>query len=218
MTIQLELNGVKIKRQIPTIWAEISFKQFLGLEPLGQDYVKVLAFFLEMDEETLRKAKIYGLDGILIALKFLNTKCELTIPIKILSYDLPKDLGLETIGQYADLREDLITTKEFTPQQRLERYTLYCAIYACKPYDWQKAESMRDEFLNAPALEVLAIGHFTLMKLIGLNSDMRPGSQSLRTRTRIRKFRQAFRIWLNGMGIMVRYYIWNAKRAILGKS
>lgn len=218
MNIELELNGVKITRKIPISWAgpdAVTFGQFIDLEPLQQDKVKVLAYFLGMDDATLRKARITGLDAILLALDFLSTQPELSIPEKIMGHSMPKDLAFETIGQYADLRDDLKNTQDMTGLDRLKRYPLYCATYACRPYDWQKAEAMKEEFMNAPAAEVLAIGHFTLLKLIGLSVPTKPTSQTLRTR--LKKLKQVLSVWARNTGFMVRYYIWRGKQAIAGK-
>lgn len=219
MDIQLELNGVKITRKIPIGWAgpdAVTFGQFLDLESMQQDKVKVLAYFLGMDDATLRRAKITGLEAVLLALGFLGTQPELIIPEKIMGYAVPKDLAMESIGQYADLRDDLKLTQDLTGIDRLKRYPLYCATYACRPYDWKKAEAMQAEFMNAPAAEVLAIGHFTLLKLIGLSAPTKPTSPTLRTR--LKKAKRAFRVWLRNTGFMVRYYIWRGKQAIAGKT
>jgi hypothetical protein len=213
MKVELELNGVKTNRDIPLSWNEVTFKQFLELEPMGKDLVKLLAFFMGIEEDVLRRAKITGLDTVLKSLAFLQEKMELSIPKQILGHVIPKDLGFETIGQYADIRDSL--KAEMTPIQRLEKYPLYCAIYACRPYDWQKAEAMAPEFFNAPAPEVLAIGHFTLLKLIGSSLPTKPSSPSLRIR--IKKFKQDLRIWVRNTAIMARLYIWKKKQAIAGK-
>jgi len=218
MNIELELNGVKITRKIPTSWAgpdAVTFGQFIDIEPLQQDKVKVLAYFLGMDNVTLRKARITGLEAILLALGFLNTQPDLSIPEKIMGHPVPKDLAFETIGQYADLRDDLKNTQGMSGLERLKRYPLYCATYACKPYDWQKAEEMKEKFMNAPAGEVLAIGHFTLVKLIGLSAPTKPTSPT--PPTRLKKLRQGLTVWVRNTGFMARYYIWRGKQVIAGK-
>lgn len=174
MTISVTIQGRTVKRDIPTRWAEVTFKQFLELDSCGEDYAKVLSLFTGIDDATIRKASITKLDSVLEMLGFLRTKIPTDLPESICGYKLPKDLGFETVGQYSDLKQDLNDSKDLTPTQRIEKYTLYCAIYACKAkygeYDWQKAEEMRDEFLNAPVTEVLAVGNFTLLKLIALRN------------------------------------------------
>lgn len=207
MKITITVDQVVFERNLPTSWDEVTFGQFLKLEECGQDYAKIVGMFLGMDADIIRRAKIRDLDGILLKLRFLNDEVPLSLPKKMLGYDIPKDLGLETIGQFMDFKKDV--AEERTPRERLARYATYCAMYACKPYDWQKAEAMAPEFLNAPASEVLAVGHFTLLKLIGSATNTK--NDSPRLRTRLRRFKQALKNWLRNTGIMLRYYIWRLK-------
>lgn len=215
MKITLELNRVKVDREIPTSWSQVPFKQFLKLSDCGQDYVKILSLFLGLDHETVRKAKISGLDTVILSLNFLATQPPLEIPKTILGYDIPKDLGFETVGQFMDLKKYVETSRGLTPAEQLERYTLYCAMYATKPYDWQKAEAMAEQFLDAPASEVLAVGHFTLMKLIGLTAPMQ--KHSPKANTRWKSFRQALTVWLRNTGVMLRYYFWKKRQDLSGQ-
>lgn len=211
MLIEIELNRIKVKKELPSSWQEVTFKQFLKLSECGSDYVKIFALFLGIEEETIRKAKIYGLEAVLISLNFLNTQPDLAIPDSILGHQIPKDLGFETIGQLMDLKEDTKNTQDLTPIQKLERYTVYCAMYALKPYDWKKAEEMAPEFLNAPAPEVLSVGHFTLMKLIGLTASTKQLSQ--KRSPRFKRYRQGLRVWLRNTEVMARYYLWRRTKA-----
>ena len=81
MKITLELNGVKLEKDIPISWKEVTFKQFLQLLKCNDDMVKIISIFTEIEEETLRKAKIYNLDILINLLSFLKTDMTLTIPL-----------------------------------------------------------------------------------------------------------------------------------------
>lgn len=209
MKINIELNGVATWRDMPTSWADVTFGQFLRLEACGNDPAKIFELFLGIEADVIRKAKIHGLDQIMLKIKFLQEQPPMDLPTAVLGHPIPKDLGLESLGQYIDLRQDVDNGAKRTPREALERYPVYLATYACKPYDWQDAEAMAPKFLDAPASEVLAVGHFTLLKLIGLSVPTPKSSQNLRTR--LKSFRQGLRIWVRNTGIMARYYIWRLK-------
>ena len=116
---------------------------------------------------------------------------------------------MDTVEQYEDLKQSLRESKDFEPKQQLEQYALYCAIYACRQefgdYDIKKAESMVKYFYNAPAMEVLAVGNFTLLKLIGLKR--RTSGFSPKPSTRLKRWRLALTGWLKLMAFSLRYAI-----------
>jgi hypothetical protein len=199
MNIVIKPSIGYINKFFPTRWDEVPFHQFLDIDDCGDDYVKLFALFTGLEEEVVRKASIEKLDDVIEMLGFLKTKVPTPLPKTICGYTIPKDLGFETVGQFSDLREDLKNSNNLTPRQTIEKYTLYCAIYACKEkfgeYDWKKAESMRDEFMNAPVTEVLAVGNFTLLKLIALKNNTRPNFQPRHTlRTKLKRAFLAFRL------------------------
>lgn len=210
MKITLELNGVKLEKDIPTRWEEVSFKQFLALLKCEDDIVKIISLFTEIDEETLKKAKIYNLEIIINLLSFLKTEMDLTVPDTCLGYKIPKNLEFESIGQYQDLKLEASTMKE----NDVEKYALFCAIYATSPYDFKEAEKKKDEFLNAPCGEVVAIGNFTLLKLVELSSGIKVKSP-LRT-TPTKKFWRDLIAFRKSLAFTLRYYIWKKKLRIGG--
>lgn len=197
MKITATLNNVKIERTIPTGWEQVTFGQLIELSDCGDDRAKALSVFLKIDAETIRKAQIVNLDSVLAVLSFLETDIFTVVPPKILGYELPKDLGFETVGQYQDLKENLKLSQGLTNKEALAKYPLYVAIYACKAkhghYDWRLAEDMADEFLQAPCTEVMGIGNFTLAKLIGSTVNIKKNSQSQNT------LMKRFRLALTGL-------------------
>jgi hypothetical protein len=210
MKITLELNGVKVEKEIPTRWKEVSFKQFLKLLEAGDDMAKILSIFTEIEEETLRKAKFHNLEIIISLLSFLKTDMNLVVPETCLGYKIPKNLEFESVGQFQDLKLEAMTMKE----KDIERYALFCAIYATNPYDFKEAEKKKEEFLNAPSEEVMAIGNFTLMKLVELTSGLTP--KSLHRNIRTKKFWRGLIVWLRNLDFTLRYYTWKKRHPIGG--
>lgn len=215
MRVEIAHNKLRYDRNFPTSWDQVNYGQFLDLTDCVTDEVKIFTVFTGIPADIIKKAKITGLDSVIAVLGFLRTPPVEILPKTILGYPLPADLGFETLDQYTDLKDDLDKSGELKGKDALVKYPLYCAIYACKAkygeYDWKLAESMADEFLKAPAPEVLAIGNFTLAKLIGLNLSIDPGSR--KKITRMRRYRLVLKAWALNMVTTVRSNLW-PKRTI----
>lgn len=211
----ISLNGVKVSHELPTTWAEVKFKHFLAVARSPKDTTAILSVLTGIEYETLKKAKIANVDDIILAISFFNQDAELKVPEKILSYTVPKDLGFECTAQYEDLQLHLKECKDKNVSEvdMLAFYPLYCAIYACsqkhEAYNWQKAEEMAEEFMNAPATEVLAIGNFTLLKLIGLKLGIKKDAP--KPVTRLMRWRLVLKSWVMSLVLPVQLYIWKRK-------
>lgn len=209
------LNGVKVNRELPTSYQEVKFKDFVAIAKSPKDINSILAVMTGFDKEVIRKAKITNVEDIIRALAFFNQDATLTVPETILGYKVPKDLGFETTGQYEDLKLHLkeLRDKKATDMDMMECYPLYCAIYTCAQkygdYDWEKATYMQEEFQNAPATEVLAIGNFTLVKLIGLNLGIKKDSH--KPVTRMQRYRLVLKSWVNSLVLPVQLHIWKRR-------
>lgn len=206
MKITATLNGVKVEREIPLSWSEVNFNQFVRLSKCGNDFAEILSVFTDIEPDTLRKAKISNLELVRNALQFIeNEKIDETLPDSILSYRMPKNLELETIGQFEDLKLEVAELKD----KGIEKYAMFCAIYACNPYDYQKAIELSKEFLNAPCSEVVAVGNFTLLKLIESSPH---GQKSIqKANSRMRKLKLAMKGYLKRLAFTVRYYLWKRR-------
>ncbi len=216
MIIQITLNGVRTSKDIPLSWKDVTFRQFIALQECKDDFIKVMSLFTGIEPEIIKKALIDNLDGLILALGFLKTEPLQVKPTAILGYDLPKDLGFETIAQFEDVKDTLKKAKDMTVLDHLKLYPLYCSIYACRPYDWVKAEELQDKFFDAPCQEVLGVGNFTLAKLIGLKLSTGQKSQSRSILPK--KFRQALTVWLMRLDFTVRSFFWKKKQVINEKS
>lgn len=217
MKITIELNKVKVTKDIPISWEEVTFRQFLDLAEAGNDRAKILSVFTGIEPDTLRKARITNFDKINTLLGFVerNDISIDRIPQKILGYKIPKNLELETIGQFEDLK---LQAKSITDNSKesLAAYTRMCAIYCVSPYDWSEAERIAPYFMDAPCGEVLAVGNFTLMKLMPLNKS---GLKNLLKPNSIRKrLKLAMIAYINRLAFTIRYYTWKRKLRLTEKS
>lgn len=217
--------GKKLKTvSIPTRWPEVTFRQLLGINEANDDWLKIFGIFLDEPADAIGNARVEngGLDELLVCLSFLtSTEIPKVVPTSILGYPLPKDIGFETIGQYQYIREDVAASASMNPNEQMRRYALYCAVYAQPQtndgnFDFEKAEAMADKFMDAPAMEVLAVGSFTVLKLIGLSRPINDVSR--RAITLRRRVALAFRAWLVFTVSTVRLWLWRRKLGTARKS
>lgn len=212
---EFTLNNITVKKPIPEGYHQIKFRHFLEVAKDPKNTNHQLAALTGLDAETIKKAKIKNADDLILQLSFFQKDPVLVIPDKILDYSVPKDLGFETTAQYEDLRKYLEEAKKnkATELDILGMYPLFCALYACsqkhESYDWQKSEQMATEFLDAPATEVLAIGNFTLLKLIGLNLGIRHNYHKPLTQTM--KLRLALKSWVKSLVLPVQLAFWKRR-------
>jgi hypothetical protein len=197
MTLTIIHNGKELKHTIPTSWDNVTFGQFLKLGECGNDRIKVLSLFTGIDYDDLKKSRVINLDGVLELLRFLDKEPEPRAPKEILGYPVPENLEFEQVQMYLDLTNYLKETKDATPEDKLKQYTKYVAVYCVLKrfgtYDWKLVEEMAPLFLKAPCTEVMGIGNFTLVRLIGLNLSTKvtfppPGTRMMRLRLAIKGY------------------------------
>jgi len=202
MIFDITLNGVKVQKKIPTKWEEVKFKDFLQLQDNKE--ITAVSIFTGIDIETLRKANIKNLDALLACLTFLKKQPDLfNIPKSILGHEINQDLGFEAFGMYSDLKDEL--DKGLEGLELIKQYPLFCAIYCTKPYDFKVAESKVEEFNEAPCTEVLALGNFLLMRLVGLKINTERTSQ--KQLTALRRLRLALKGFRARLAFRVRFFI-----------
>jgi hypothetical protein len=217
MKITIELNGVKVQKDIPVTWDQVNYDQFLNLAQAGNDVAKILSVFTGIEAETIRKAKIHNFQAVYNLISFVwNTQLDTSrIPDTILGYKIPKKLEVETIAQFEDLKIEAGTIKDGS-RESLMAYCRMIAIYVTNPYDSDKADQLAPYFLNASCQEVVALGNFTLMKLMPLKSV---GLRSfLRTNSMLTRSRLVMKGWLSRLAFTVRYYFLSRKLHLPGKN
>lgn len=216
MKITVILNGVKVHKDIPTSWDKVTYGQFLKLAECGSDIAKIVSVFTDIDEAILRKSKIINLEAVTSYLSFLNVAMpDLEVPDKVLGYDIPKNLEFETVAQYSDLQQEINKTQG-DQNAILKSYPLFVATYAMSPYDPLQVEEFSKQFLNAPCMEVLAIGNFTLVRSIGSNLGISPNY--LRGVTLMKKLRLVIRSWRSNLAFTIRFYLWKRRLPTNGRN
>lgn len=204
MLFKIELNGIKLERDIPTDWDQVTFKTFRQLTDRKE--LSVLSVFTGIDPETLKKAKITNIDKLIKALSFVKTNPSFfKLPKKILDFEIRPDLGFEPFGRYTDLKE-IVETNVDKPDELLKQYPLMAAIYCQQgEYDFKQAEQSAELFYNAPCTEVLALGNFLLMRLGALRNST--AKTSLLARIVPKRWRLGFLLLRSRLAFTVRYYI-----------
>jgi hypothetical protein len=205
MIFEATLNNVKVTRDIPTDWPQVKYSSFLKLQDRKE--LSALSTFTGFEPEVLKQATVKNLDQVIRALSFVKTNPDLfKLPKKILGYEVRQDLGFEPFGRYTDIKE--LVEKEQSEVELLKQYPLLCATY-CMPgvYDFKEAEKLATQFEEAPCTEVLALGNFLLLRLIGLKNSTE--KTSLLTRILPKKVRLAFQLWRARLGFQLRYFIFN---------
>jgi hypothetical protein len=174
--IPFKLNGAPL--QIASQWEDVSLSQYLELFDLKKESLsKLISIFTGVDEQTISKAKIKGLERIAISLGFLNSPMQFKdrpMPASLLGVKMPTDITLEHLGPYEDMmvkvKEDLKFDQEGKLKASAECKATYCAIYAQyvrdKEYDSEKVKALIPEVMKAPAIDVLQLGSFFLTRLL----------------------------------------------------
>lgn len=173
--IKANINSKEVR--IPISWGEMTFGQFLATLRAGQDTIAILAIFLDVPRETLLKAKIIGLEKILIALNFMKTEMLYDEqPTKVGPYKLPKDITLESVEQLEFLSLEIKKANESNDLYiKTEALARYCAIYVQgmkEDFDYEKAMYMVEELKGYPAVEIMSAGRFFLAKMIHLETGL----------------------------------------------
>ncbi len=206
--VTLQLNGVKLSKNIPTGWEHVTFKQFIELSKAGADWNKIVSVFTRIAPETLAKAEIKGAQTLIQLLGFVFRPLpDYGIPKIVLGHQMPDNLELNSVARYQDL-EAILKTFGDDNLANVEKYPLITATYAVNPYDFQEAEKLAPAFLDAPALEVLAVGNFTLVNITALRSNM--PINYLREASLLSRLRQAMKNFTNRLVLTLRYYSWKA--------
>lgn len=196
-------------RSIPTKWDDVTFEQFLKIKGC-KDRADILSIFLGIDAGKLRIAQIENLREVLSALKFMDKLMAFIVPRSINGYNIPKDLNLKTVGQYEDLKD---IAKELGENgENISVYPEMVGVYAMPNYNTASLEERKQfsqQFFKSSCAEVMAIGNFTVVKLIELSL---PGSPTSRkANILMHRFRLVLKSWRARMGFWVRYYTWKRK-------
>lgn len=181
--IQFKLNGKKL--QVASSWYDLTFDQYIRVFDIKDDSADAISICTGIDADTIRKAKIEGLESVIKAVSFLTKKVKFKgVVDKCGPYTLPKDFNIqyESLGQFEDMRQIMKTVNFKDAKDIALSYQKYVAIYLQSvrdgAYDPVKAIEMRDEVGNMPAHQVIILGSFFLLKLTSLSTGITATSQS----------------------------------------
>jgi hypothetical protein len=204
MTVHITLNGVKVTKDIPESWDKVTFRQSLQLT--GKDKVFALSLFTGIDLDTLNKARVHNSLAVMEILGFLDREIEYSIPSEIMGYKIPHDLESESVAQYADINEIVSKFDKDDPIKNVEQYPLIVATYCVSPYDFKEAEKIAEKLFDAPCTEVMAIGNFTLARLLALKLNI--PNPFPRAGTPPNRLKRVMRNWLYRLDFTRRYFSW----------
>lgn len=164
LPVTLTLNGVKVNKNIPTSWEYVTFRQFLDLVGKETDE-EIISVLLGIDLETVKKARFTNLSMIKAMIQFTRGKLEYELPKSILGYTIRPNIEIEEIQRYADL-ESILKGFGEDGKENMKQFPLMVTTYIVEPYNFKDAENMAPAFLDAPALEVLAVANFIRTNII----------------------------------------------------
>lgn len=200
--ITFKISGAK--HQIPTAWGDVTYSQYIQLLKTPNNLIDYIHVFTGIDRELLAKAELRGLEKIALALTFLTIppKFEAGPTRMVGPYVLPKDITMESLGQFEDLRALIhqLPKKElgeYTPDDHIavsELYLSACAIYVQKiingEYDPQQVENVKIRLRIFSCIQVVQTGAFFFYKPLNISQGITNRSQ--RIIPRLRKLLQDF--------------------------
>lgn len=226
MKITIKHNGVTVNKEIPVRWDDVKFSEYVALYPDDGNLTKRLTVFTGVEEAVIRRSQIKGLQEIAHVLSFLDKPIPYQVPKTLLGYPLPKNIEFESTGQFEDVKAILETfpraEKEgdappIPSKEDLKKYCDVCAVYCMKNYvdsSIPEKEEFAKKFLDAPVVEVLAVGNFTQLRLIEWN--LLTKSNYRLTNLPRRSWMLAMRVWLKRLAFSVRWWRWKRKLASQG--
>jgi hypothetical protein len=194
--IKIKVNGSK-PYEIPTAWSDLTYSQYVSLLTLPNSLVHQIHLFTQIPLETLQSAELKNLEKIAIALSFINLSPKAEEgPKDIGKYFVPKDVTIESLGQFEDLRA--LIHRRPTDLSTIENNLLWCdlcleacSIYVQKlkdgKYDSSKVSGVKEELKSYPAMPIIQTGSFFFGKLLSTLTG---------TTNRYRSLSQRLKKWL----------------------
>lgn len=183
--IQFKINGKKV--QVCSTWNDLTLNQYLQVQKLKDDFLQLVSICSGLDYEILKKAEIVGLESVIESVKFVSKPPEIPSSVsKIGKYTIPLDskgqfnIQYKRLDQFEDMRKIMSGCKDIG--SITEAYPQFVAIYL-QPirdgeYNYSKAMAMVDEVRELPALPVISLGSFFLIRLLSLSSGTAKTSQN----------------------------------------
>lgn len=181
--ITFKIQGSKY--QLPTSWGDVTYQQYIALLTLPDSLLHQINLFTKIGLDILFTAELRNLEKIADALMFINTPfAPKEGPTTLIGkYYTPKDVTIESLGQFEDLR-GLLKRVPKDIKENIDSQVLYCelcleacAIYCQKvrdgKYDANKVGEVKDELRNESCIEIIQSGSFFLSKPLRTPMSMR---------------------------------------------
>jgi hypothetical protein len=190
--IVFKINGKRY--DLPTSYDDVTYAQYIALLTLPNTLIHQIHLFTGIPIETLQSAELKNLEKIALALSFINLSPKAEEgPRDIGKYFVPKDVTIESLGQFEDLRA--LIHRRPTDLSTIENNLLWCdlcleacSIYVQKlkdgKYDSQKVAGVKEELKNYPAMPIIQTGSFFFGKLLSTLTGTTSRYQSLSQRLR----------------------------------
>lgn len=179
--ITFKVNGKEAS--IPSSWEDVTFSQYCEILKAPRQITELIAMFTDIPCETLKKSTIIGLDDVLIALSFLNKTPIVPEEVtEIGPYSLisRQNIQFESLALFEDMKASALKADPNNIADFTRSYGTYVAMYLQNlrdgEYSKAKADAMKDEVDNLPALKVIALGGFFFIKLSILLSGTKASS------------------------------------------
>lgn len=183
--IVFRLNSKRVK--VASSWEDLTMSQYLQVQKLKDDFLQLVSICSGLDYEILKKAEIVGLESVIEAVKFVSKPPEIPSSVqKLGKYTIPLDskgqfnIQYKRLDQFEDMRKIMTGAKDIG--SIIEAFPQFVAIYL-QPirdgqYQFSKAMDMVEEVKELPALQVISLGSFFLIKLLTLSNGTPKTSQN----------------------------------------
>ena len=170
---------------IPLSWDEVTYKAYCEILNSDSDTTALLSIFTGIDCETLKKAKVIGLEDLITVLSFTTKPPKIQgYYSEIGAYKLPKNkdgqfnIQFESLAQFEDMRSIFKKLPDNTEVKDMAvAYGKVVAIYLQSvrdgEYNHEAAKQMVEtEIYNMPMLPIISMGSFFFAKLLSLSTGM----------------------------------------------
>jgi hypothetical protein len=196
---------------IPTCWDDVTYRQSIALldSVTLTDHIHI---FTGIPKETLEAAELKNLEKISLALSFLSFPPTWERTNMVGRYTLPLDVTIQSVGQFEDLRGQLLKM----PPKPMEEPKVFadlcltaCAIYCQKlrdgKYDWNKVAEVKEELQDCSCSEVMGTGAFFLLRPLNLSQPLMSRSQTFIQR--LKNTRVGLRIYRKISDLLQRSFV-----------
>jgi len=172
----------KEKFILPTAWADVTYSQYIALLSLPNSLIEYINLFTQIGTDKLLKSELRNLEKISLALSFLTIPPNFTPgPRNIGKYPVPKDVTIESLGQFEDLRglcnkrpSDISTTENqlLFADLCLEAAAIYIQKVKDGSYNANNVPKVKDDLRNESCLDIIQTGSFFLFKPLHTSMNM----------------------------------------------